>query len=440
MSKLFIYIFMLISTFIVLTTDCFAANAYSVGSKYASGVTGAGNDFTGLVATAADSYGWLSGYNSYYSYQPSYTYLKSTSRLGKSKVFFIAGHANPNLISTAAKDTDSYRTGISRYNDGYVAYDEAGKKFTYAGLAGRSMSGTTLITFAGCSTGAYNNGERNLLQQSITSGAKAAVGFNNMITNMAIDTNWLAKYNNLLGNGWTIRYSIEKANAAYPGRCASYVTKEGNIDVSIGTLARTNSLGINIGSSRVVESSIEDEYLRFDMTNNISIKKLYETKEEKPELINDVMMKIDSSFTFDNYKITYNLLDDAGYGFVFLTYFINEEIQTNKVYMIVTSDYNIKKIYLAGVKKENISNIDKINNNNMVEKFKSFEKNEKESFISKSRSQNRNLTLMRDSSIIEEEEKYYLDYNTGNLTFVQTVFSENADAGIIGDSIEEIVK
>ena len=47
---------------------------------------------------------------------------------------------------------------------------------------------------------------------------------------------------------------------------------------------------------------------------------------------------------------------------------------------------------------------------------------------------------MRDSSIIEEEEKYYLDYNTGNLTFVQTVFSENADAGIIGDSIEEIVK
>lgn len=107
--------------------------------------------------------------------------------------------------------------------------------------------------------------------------------------------------------------------------------------------------------------------------------------------------------------------------------------------MIVTSDYNIEKIYLAGVKKENVSNIDKINNNNMVEKFKSFEKNEKESFISKSKSSNRNLTLMRDSSIIEEE-KYYLDYNTGNLTFVQTVFSENADAGIIGDSIEGIVK
>ncbi len=429
--------YMLISaiSFIALTTNCMAANnAYSVGCQYASGVEGEGTTSVPQTKTAANAYGWLSGYNSYYSLKPTYSYLKSTSRLGGSRVFFIAGHANQNLISVAAQDSDAYRTGISRYADGYVDYDAVyNKKYTYAGLTSRNMSNTLLITFAGCKTASTEKGANNLLTQAIASGAKAAVGFNNLITNKQEDIKWLEKYNTLLGNGWSIKYSMEKATAAYnESRCAKYVTSMGNTDLNLGKLAQKSAELVQYVSEK--RKNEEDDFIIYKSSYTDSLKELFEKKEEKPELIKNIISEIDSSFNYDDYKVEYNLVDDKGFGFIFLTYYINPEIKTNKGYMIVTNNYKIDKIYLSGIRKENIKRVSSINENTILEKYKIFNKKEKSNVINKTNISNNISDEKTATKVIKREEEYFLDYNTGELTFTDTVFKES-NTGIYSNSI-----
>lgn len=101
----------------LMIPSCYAATAYSVGCLWANGTEHAGDDFRQNASVAADAYGWLAGYSSYYSHEPTYSYL-SSSRLGTSNAFFINSHANSSLIATAARNSSSYLTGICTAGDG----------------------------------------------------------------------------------------------------------------------------------------------------------------------------------------------------------------------------------------------------------------------------------------------------------------------------------
>ena len=167
----------------ILSTTCQALSyGYSVGCKFASGIPHAGDDFKTNVANAANAYGWISNLDSYYNYEPTYSYMSGkndagVNRLGGSKVFFINGHANPEVIICGSRNSSSYLTGVSIYNNGYtITESDNGLTATYktAGLNSRSMSGTSIITFAGCSTG---KGTNNLVKKAVSKGAKVAVGF-----------------------------------------------------------------------------------------------------------------------------------------------------------------------------------------------------------------------------------------------------------------------
>lgn len=79
MKKKKIFIFTIVSIissmFIGLNCDA-ASRAYSVGTKWPAGTYGAGSDFATNVKNAANAYGKLSGYSSYYNTNPTYSYMK----------------------------------------------------------------------------------------------------------------------------------------------------------------------------------------------------------------------------------------------------------------------------------------------------------------------------------------------------------------------------
>lgn len=434
MKKIFSLLLIILS-FTLSVDVCYAAKAYSVGTKYAAGLEHAGDDFTGLVAKASNAYGWLSGYSSYYSYQPTYSYVNSTSRLGGSSVFFIAGHGSPTNISLGAKDSTEYRTGITAFSSGTTLYDGNNKAFKYAGLQGRNMSTTKLITFYGCKTGyAENSYSVTLVNRAVQQGATAAVGFSNNIGNFSYDNKWLEKYSTLLGNGWSIQYSIEKANIYSPGNCATGVTTSGNTSISLGTLATTSN---NLAELRTIPRldkennlieniNFEEDYINYDVNSDIYVYKDSANKEEILTKIVNEIKKHDDKFNFNEYKVDYNFVNDNGDVYIFFTKYIND-IKTNKVYFVVAEKNKVKKIWLAGVKKEN--NVD-VDEQNIINKKKTFEKNAKSTF----ELENKRVQKNKGNTYSSSDDEYYYDYNTDELTYIINNVHDYGDTGSSVDS------
>ncbi|MDE6141879.1 MAG: hypothetical protein K2G03_04680, partial [Bacilli bacterium] len=319
---------------LVPTLNSKAANrAYSVGSKYAQGVEKAGSDFTQNVLTAADAYGWLSGYTSYYSNEPNYDYMKG-SRLGSSQVYFINGHSNDEAIYVAAKNTDEYRTGISTGKDGLVQIDELKAKYKLAGLSGRDMKNTKLITFAGCNTGAtYQNGgvalgSTNLAQKAHKQGAKTAVGFSDEIDSRSkTGQNWLKLYNTTLGNGGSVEQAIYNANSKYPSSLLTSAVIEGSRTTTLGTVKKSSPSANFLKSYSLM--SLEDRedlkpaeeiYKVLSTSSTVEFDLLNKNKYQESLIpIFNEIKKYESDFNEKDYKITFRLVNQADkFGYIFI--------------------------------------------------------------------------------------------------------------------------
>ncbi|MDR1183792.1 MAG: hypothetical protein LBK67_03235, partial [Coriobacteriales bacterium] len=192
-------------------------------------------DCTPGVLYAADAYG-VTGYASYRNTRPTVDYLKgknpggSTDRLG-SDVVFLFGHGDYHYIvfgdyeyaglfgtETVASD---YMCGVWCDSDG----QSQDTQFKYAGLSGRDLSGTKLISFVACNTAGYLNGDDdgnnhfddNLCKFAIDCDAQAALGFTDKIHPFN-DSGlyWLQKYNDALAFGYTIFDAVEYAKSFAP--------------------------------------------------------------------------------------------------------------------------------------------------------------------------------------------------------------------------------
>ncbi len=439
--------FLLIITTIAVTPNVYAKNrAYSVGAKW---VNETKDDFTVNVKNASNAYGWLANYDSYYSLQPDFNYMKG-SRLGTSQIYFINGHGSADVIQVYAKDSANYRTGISRFNDGYTYGG-----FKYAGLNGRSMSGTKLITFAGCSTARTYT---NITNTAVDQGAKCAVGFKDPITSRFYDgPNWLKKYNNVLGNGYSVQHAINSAVTSYPNcDLSTHVQVRGNSKITLGTLAKsvskTNYYSSNMQNVTKEELEflipIEDEYLFLDYNDDITID-FSNMKKDDLNLIIKYIKSYDKYFDKNNYKLSYNAINaESGYGYIMFTYYINGKIETNKVYLVQVDNFKIKNILFAGVKKNNIKNIGLVNNEKLIDKVNNFERNEKsekimasnDSNIFKSRSILTNdYSLdkkMLKENIIKANEKYFYDYNSNELKYNIDFFETDGNIVYDGQSYQ----
>lgn len=166
------------------------------------------------------------------------------------------------------------------------------------------------------------------------------------------------------------------------------------------------------------------EKIKFSIYYSVFIKKIV-----------DVIKKEDSYFDENDYKITFNIVnEELGYGYIFFTYFMNGKIETNKVYLATIFNNNVKSITLAGVKESNINKITSVDNDLLFDRTNNFEKNNKKETlyndVSKmykidndisakeilNEANEVNINIIN-KDIKKYEEKYFYDYNNAELSY-----------------------
>lgn len=440
------------------TSTAFAATAYSIGSLFASGTGYNGDDFRQNAINARNAYAMITDISSYYNTDTNYSYISSTARLGGSRVFFMNGHANNLLIISGSRNTTEYKTGISIYSNGWTSGG-----FKTAGLNGRNMSSTRLITFAGCQTAGYVGNTNNLTDKAVAQGATAAVGFYESIYSRSnYGPQWLQTYNNSLGSGNSVINSIYAAKVAYPGsNLSDYYTYRGNRDITIGSPSRSAVVTMSKADSILAEvnNSISDTYMTIDLNSSVikvdSIKEEIRNKNlsDYTSLFSKIINIIEENdFTFDvkNYKITYSVANtEDGYGDIFFKYYIDDKIETNKVYLVTFDNYVVKDIVLAGVKINNLQNTQTVELENLNSKIEKFNNNKATLLLEKLGNKAKSKSILDSSGKIDKaslsgevlntNEKYYYDYNTKELKYILETVKVGPSDTFDADALEMVL-
>lgn len=407
--------------------------AYSIGTVFAVPKHN-GDNFKTNAINAANKYAQISGVRSYYNTEPDYTYMRGNNPRGQrrigSYIVFINGHANQETICAASSNTTANRTGIKAGYDGTTT-DSDGYVYTMAGLQSTNMSGVGIISFIGCHTGAWPNAEfsTSLPLRAVERGANAALGFRNDISSRVnYGPEWLNAYNQALVNGYTIDGALTYACMQYPtSNMSSCVMAEGNVNSKINPILTRSLNDLEI-----------DDYKHLQITNpNIYIiaekydeeKPLYECQDKYEEII-ELIQSQDKSFNINEYKVTSNIVnEESGISHFYFTKYINDNIKTNKVYMITTKNNLVNNIIIAGVKEENINNENSLNKNMLNTEINQFAINKdikvKEKLLSTNSNlqENKNISnvnalLSTDEAIEDIQEYYYYDYNNCELKYI----------------------
>lgn len=442
---------------LLFAVNVYADSAYSVGCKYTE-ASNYDENTSQLVYDAANAY-YQANINSYYNLEPTYSYLKSQTRLGGSRAFFIAGHAGYNYIQLASRGVSGseYWTGIHTGSNGELNYG-----YTYAGLEGRNMSATKVITFAGCETDQINN-KFSLAKIAVGRGAHAATGWMYRMNN---EQNWMRIYNYSLGAGYSVYDSAIRANNAYPDTSTSlYWYIQGNLSSKITTtgtdtnnISRSEKISMLFEKERLIisqplsiknsidykiaNSKISDLYETISFSdlsvpqidNNLFYNEFHEYKNQFNNLF-ETIKKYDPTFNEDDYKMMYKIQDkENGVGLIQFVYYISEKIRTNKVYTITFDEYKVTNIYLGGVRKENIDNVNKVDMENIKTKISNFEENKAvivkskiEKFYKKTPILNIDNSLSKlnlSDNVIDFEEYYRYDFNTNKLSYIVDITEE----------------
>ena len=125
---------------------------------------------------------------------------------------------------------------------------------------------------------------------------------------------------------------------------------------------------------------------------------------------------------------------ENGVGLIQFVYYISEKIRTNKVYTITFDEYKVTNIYLGGVRKENIDNVNKVDMGNIKTKISNFEENKAvivkskiEKFYKKTPILNIDNSLSKlnlSDNVIDFEEYYRYDFNTNKLSYIVDITEE----------------
>lgn len=246
-------------------------------------------------------------------------------------------------------------------------------------------------------------------------------------------------------------------------------TSSGNTSIKLGTLASksanyANNLKVMSADEREFLKPTEELYNVITLDNKIEMKLKYEdTKISKSTNLIDklddnfkkvveIIKNYDSSFDLKEYKVTYNLVNrNEGNGYIFFTYFINNMIETNKVYLVEIRNSKVENITLAGVKKTNTNNVLSISASKLSEKIFNFESEGKEKVLINKKHDifNTQNVLTKEKKIdksqlkenIEEfNEKYYYDYNTNKLSYMLTTYVETPNQTTTGEFVEVTIE
>lgn len=170
-----------------------------------------------------------------------------------------------------------------------------------------------------------------------------------------------------------------------------------------------------------------------DLTETINGEYLSDYTNVFDDVINTIKEK-DKDFNPNDYRLTLGATS-KNLHFVYFTYYI-DNIETNKVYIIDFKDGEVIDINLAGIKEENLNNIDVVDKNILLDKIKEFENNKK-AFVNNELSEfleNKKMSINKDgklniknNNIISFNEKYYYDYNNDKLVYELTIIENILD-------------
>lgn len=163
----------------------------------------------------------------------------------------------------------------------------------------------------------------------------------------------------------------------------------------------------------------------------------------------ETIQRVDRRFNPKDYKLYHHIVNDENkIGFIYFIYYINNKIETNKVYIIDFEDTKITNITLGGIREKNIKNMSTVNINNLEKKIKGFEKDKvnilfgnspkvfktKDILDKKGNVKKENI----EGNVVELDEEYHYDYNTNKLVYRLKYVIEHLPISILDTESVEI--
>lgn len=163
------------------------------------------------------------------------------------------------------------------------------------------------------------------------------------------------------------------------------------------------------------------------VTEEINNKKLSDYAWEFKDIIKAISLS-DKNFNPNDYKVYYqNINNEKKISCLNFIYYINQKIETNKVYITDLIGSNVQSIILGGIKKENLINLEKIDLNGIESKIKVFEQNKSEILLNKIPQMFTSDDILKsdgkinmesvDQKIQDLTERYYYNYNSNKLIY-----------------------
>lgn len=154
-------------------------------------------------------------------------------------------------------------------------------------------------------------------------------------------------------------------------------------------------------------------------------------KDISMQYVMNIIKDYDSTFKEEDYLLSFN--GASVNGNIILTYYIDNKIETNKIYNVFSENNKVSYIMISGIKKENIANIRNVNTQELIELVANFKVKEKEEKIYKAKKgmfktdkvlkNDNTLDISNIKSKVEKvEEKYFYDYNTKKLLYLAYLY------------------
>lgn len=291
--------FLMIGIIFLTPTTAFAASglAYSMGGEFHNGAD---------VRKACDFFA-LCGYKSYYTCNPTYSYISDANRLNSSILYFSA-HGDQDAI---------YLPNNLSITDGYSG---AGQKVD---IRSYSLSNTQLVIYDACLTASNSDGTGiNLCSTTLARGAKAVLGWTNVI---GIDDayKWQQRFQNYLALGNTINASIAQAD--------KYNDYGNNSAIKSHRLYGNGSLVIKKAKSAV--PLMEPAPTTFDI-NSISLS--YNNLDL--QALENAIKTINPNFNIKDYSVEKTSTSFENKDFVIDLYLKVNGVNSNSGYTILVTD------------------------------------------------------------------------------------------------------
>ena len=378
-------------------TSAVNRTAYSIGVKYyATSSATTYDDFTTSAANAQSAYSNISGITSSRTQFPTTTILKNHIN---DNVIFLNSHANYDRISFRYKNSSG-----TYVQNGYIMGTDSnasnGTKFI--GLSNLNMSNVELITFAGCKTASTSgqNDHNNITATAVAQVAKCAVGFTKEIhSRNTTGKAWLKSYNNYLASGCNVGEAVHKATQ----------------DNSTSNLGQYVSI-LGYGADKITTSLAKAADFSCGVSDVVTSEDILGSESA---LLN-FMQSYDSNFNSNEYRYYVNIFNkESNTGMVVFNHYINDQIITNKSYVICIENGFVTDVLESNVNK----NVDE---EVLCAQAAAFS------------SQPALASYQIEGNIYKTDEFYEYDYITNELRYIKVEYSLS-EAGEIIENVTETV-